>query len=127
MGWWQELVAFVSGGFGGLIAWEKAHSIVGTLAAGVSIAIAVRQLSKRRAAQHELEAKSIRLAVVEKELEVKSAQLYKADKEIKGKQKKLDEIERASHSDEKNLWDFIFKRNTRLVSAEGDLLSRRGL
>lgn len=109
MGWWQELVAFVSGGFGGLIAWEKAHSIVGTLAAGVSIAIAVRQLGKRRAAQHELEAKSIRLAVVEKELEVKSAQLYKADKEIKGKQKKLDEIERASHSDEKNLWDLSSK------------------
>ncbi len=109
MGWWQELAAFVSAGFGGLFAWEKAHSIVGTIAAAVSIAIAIRQVLKRRTAQHELECKSVRLGVVEKELEAKSAQLCKAEKDIKDKQEKLDQIERASHSDEKSLWDLCSK------------------
>ena len=126
MGWWHETTEFVSGGFGGLFAWDKAHAIFGTVAAFVSIAFAVRQLAKRRTAQHELEVKSVRLGVVEKELNTKSAQLCAAEQEIEAKQKKLDIIERAAHSHETHLWD-LWPKKHQGGSAENGLLFRVGL
>ena len=108
---WHETAEFVGGGFGGLFAWDKAHAIFGTIAAFVSIVFAIRQLAKRRTAQHELEIKSVRLGVVEKELDMKSVQLCAAEKEIKAKKKKLDIVERAAHTHETNLWD-LWQRET---------------
>ncbi len=83
---WHETAEFVGGGFGGLFAWDKAHAIFGTIAAFVSIVFAIRQLAKRRNAQHELEIKSVRLGVVEKELNMKSVQLCSAAQGNKGKE-----------------------------------------
>ena len=111
MVWWQELAAFVSAGFGGMFAWEKAHSIVGTIAAAVSIAIAVRQLLKRRTTQRELDVKSIRLGIVEQELDTKTKQLQAAEKEINSKQAKLNKIAKAAHSLEENIWELGPKEN----------------
>ena len=125
MGWWHETTEFVSGGFGGLFAWDKAHAIFGTVAAFVSIAFAVRQLAKRRTAQHELEVKSVRLGVVEKELNTKSAQLCAAEQEIEAKQKKLDIIERAAHSHETHLWDLWPKETPGWFCRKWPTFSRR--
>lgn len=109
MGWWQGISDFVSGGFGGLFAWDKAHQIFGTIGALISIAIAVRQFSKRRTAQHELEDKKVRLGIVENALNTKSSQLRAAEKEIEAKQKKLDIIAKAANSQEMHLWDLWSK------------------
>ena len=125
MGWWQELAAFVSAGFGGLFAWEKAHSIVGTIAAAVSIAIAVRQLLKRRTTQRELDVKSIRLGIVEQELDTKTKQLQAAEKEINSKQAKLDKIEKAAHSLEEHLWELGPKESPSWFNQKWPRFSRR--
>ncbi len=111
MVWWQETAVFVGSGFGGLFVWEKAHSIVGTVAAAVSIAIAIRQVLKRRTTQRELEAKSIRLGIVEQELDTKSKQLQAAEREINSKQEKLNKIAKAAHSLEENIWELGPKEN----------------
>ena len=105
MGWWQGISEFVSGGFGGLFAWDKAHAIFGTIGALVSIAIAIRQISKRRTAQHELEEKKVRLGIAESQLNTKSVQLCAAEKEVELKQKKLDIIAKAANAHETHLWD----------------------
>ncbi len=111
MEWWLALAAFVGGGFGGLFAWDKAHAIFGTVGAIMSIAFAVRQMAKRRTAQHELELKSLRLGLVEEELNTKSAQLRAAEEEIEVKQKKLEIIEKAANTQEDHLWD-LWPRET---------------
>ena len=125
MGWGQETIEFVSAGFGGLIHWDKTHSIFGTIAAAVSIVIAIRQLIKRRSAQHELYIKSAQLEGVEKELEAKCAQLQVAEEEVNSKQAKLDKIEKAAHSLEEHLWELGPKESPPWFNQKWPRFSRR--
>ncbi len=125
MEWWLAFAAFVGGGFGGLFAWDKAHAIFGTVGAIMSIAFAVRQMAKRRTAQHELELKSVRLGLVEEELNTKSAQLRAAEEEIEIKQKKLEIIEKAANTQEDHLWDLWPKETPEWFCRKWPSFSRR--
>jgi cellulose biosynthesis protein BcsQ len=97
MAWWQDAISSFSNGFG-LFAWDKAHSIVGTIAAFISVcAFAVGQFVKKRNAQRALKLKTVALS--------------DAEREIAARQKKLEIIEKAAHTHETHLWD-LWPRET---------------
>ncbi|KAI93527.1 hypothetical protein T281_16165 [Rhodomicrobium udaipurense JA643] len=91
MAWFEDTASFVSSGFG-LFAWDKAHAILGTIAALISVSVfALRQVFQLRKKQSELD--------------TRTAELSEAEKQIAEKQKKLEIVERAAQTHETHLWD----------------------